>query len=100
MNIPDKLIHKIQGLAKEVAKNKMAASISIAEDEGEEDEDIDIDEDHYEEDLEEEDDGHDSVLLSAISSLLSSWDIRDNSSDAGMYYNELKQLYKENKDVI
>ncbi len=100
MNIPDELMHKVQGLAKEVAKHKMAASISIAEDEGEEEEGIDIDEGDYEDDFDEEDSGHDNALLSGIKSLLNTWDIRDTSSDAGMYYNELKQLYKENKDVV
>jgi len=100
MNVPKELLEKVQELAKEVAKHKMAASISIAEDEGEEEEGIDVDEDDYEDDFDDDEGVHDNSLLFGIKNLLGNWEIRDTSSDAGRYYNELKQLYKENKDDV
>ena len=87
MKMPDKLMKKVQELAKEVAKHKMAASISIGKDEVKEDDEIDPIE-HGE---------HDNKLLSGIKNLLDSWQIRDTSSDAGRYYNDLKQLYEANE---
>ena len=100
MKMPDKLMKKVQELAKEVAKHKMAASISIGKDEVEEDEEVGVEGD----DLTEEDEidpiehgEHDNKLLSGIKNLLDSWQIRDTSSDAGRYYNDLKQLYEANE---
>jgi len=97
---------KVQELAKEVAKHKMAASISIGKDELEEDEEVSEEEEEHEQDLYDEDEidtiedvEHDNPLLSGIKNLLDGWQIRDTSSDAGRYYNDLKQLYEENDDL-
>jgi hypothetical protein len=98
-SIPKEILRKIEELAKAVAKEDMAASISISEDESEEEEDVYIDDDHEDDDFDDVDEAeHDNKLLSGISNLLDDWDIRDPDEDAGRYYQELKELYEKHKD--
>ena len=97
MNIPNDIVDKIEELAKAVASNNVAESISLAEDEGEEEEYIEVDDGEYDDDFEDEDITQDSAVLSGIKNLLDTWEIRDTSSDAGIYYNDLKDLYGEHE---
>lgn len=91
MKLPEEVLEKFEDLAKTLAIHKMSAEVEVSKpdkgpcagckektDDGSEDSD-----------------SSNGELLSSLQSLLDGWSERDEDTDAGSYYNDLKRVVDE-----